>query len=61
MGWWEEGVGVEEVQGPRTTQETELVLGKWRKTNDKLLREDGELVNHLKSWDQRSGETPGNR
>lgn len=52
---------MEEVQGPRTTQETELVLGKWRKTNDKRLREDGELVNHLNSWDQRSGETPGNR
>jgi len=57
----EEGVGMEEVQGPRSTQETELVLEQWRKTNDKLLREDGELVHYLNSWDQRSGETPGNR
>ena len=57
----EEGVGMEEVQGPRSTQETELVLEQWRKTNDKLLREVGELVHYLNSWDQRSGETPGNR
>ena len=54
-------MGMEEVQGPRSTQETELVLEQWRKTNDKLLREDGELVHYLNSWDQRSGETPGNR
>lgn len=39
---WREEVGREEAQGPRTTQETELVLGKQRKRKDELLGEGGE-------------------